>query len=296
VIDSSRFCHTAVDRFIAMMCLACLGGIYSEQERLAELEPLLRQATDIMQGVTDVEPPYYFTLLFLMAGLYLAQGVNEKAEAAFKELITVGQGWLKSELVLMSLNLGLAASYVAQEKNYVDVEMHLQHARSVLLQTMPEHPFLEYIYEGLIDVYLEQGEVADLAVTLQDLANLYYSQGRYIERIHQYAEIVKNEQLKKEQPWIVADGYLALGINNLRFISHWLPDLEPAEALEYFKGTEKILILARNEYEDLEEQENVEYVQTVLEALYQERSSYSEMQQGLIDQTAENPDTSDEAK
>ncbi len=174
--------------------------------------------------------------------------------------------------------------------------MHLQHARSVLLQTMPEHPFLEYIYEGLIDVYLEQGEVADLAVTLQDLANLYYSQGRYIERIHQYAEIVKNEQLKKEQPWIVADGYLALGINNLRFISHWLPDLEPAEALEYFKGTEKILILARNEYEDLEEQENVEYVQTVLEALYQERSSYSEMQQGLIDQTAENPDTSDEAK
>jgi hypothetical protein len=152
----------------------------------------------------------------------------------------------------------------------------LQHARSVLLQTMPEHPFLEYIYEGLIDVYLEQGEVADLAVTLQDLANLYYSQGRYIERIHQYAEIVKNEQLKKEQPWIVADSHLNLGINNLLFIRHWLPNLDPAEVLGYFEATEEALTRARKGFEELEEQENVEYVQTVLEALYQDWSMYSE--------------------
>jgi transcriptional regulator with XRE-family HTH domain/tetratricopeptide (TPR) repeat protein len=282
-----------LDRLTGMSCLACLGEILSKQTRFAELEKVLKQATVIMQGVTDADSP---NLLFFMASLYIAQGENKKVEAALKELITVGQGWFKSDLGSMLLNFGLAATYVAQKKNYVDAEMHMRNARFVFLQTMPEHPFLEYIYKGLIDVYQEQGKFADLAETLLDLSNFYNSQGRYDKVMQLSIEIVNSEQLKKEQPWIVADRYLYIGLNNLQTIQHMLPTLDSAKALEVFEATEEALNQARKGYKDLGQQKKVDDVQSVLEVLYTERSSYTKLPQELIGQPAEGPNAADNVK
>jgi CHAT domain-containing protein/tetratricopeptide (TPR) repeat protein len=143
--------------------LAILGlsGVYRDQGRYAEAEPLLKLSLAIFEKKFGLEDPLFVVAgLNNLAGFYREQGRDAEAEPLFKRSLAVIEKKLGAEnsLVIFALS-GLGNLYVNQGR-YAAAEPLLK--RSVAIS--------EKIQSG-----------AELATALNSLGLLYRIQGRYAE-------------------------------------------------------------------------------------------------------------------
>ncbi len=143
-------------------CINNLAFLYSSQGKLADAEPLYKDALVMNKRLNKGDHPGTASSLSDLAFLYQAQGKYADAEMLYKDALDMRKRLFKGDHPDTAISLNnLAYLYEAQGK-YTDAEM---------------------LYKEVLGVYkrLFKGDHPSLATTLDNLAYLYRGQGKYVE-------------------------------------------------------------------------------------------------------------------
>jgi len=211
-----------------------LAGLYRNQGRYSEAEPLYKRALSIREKVLGSDHPDVALSLNSLAGLYRNQGRYSEAEPLYKRALSIVEKVLGSEHpdVANSLN-NLAGLYRNQGRyseaeelykralniyekvfglNHQDVATSMNNL-AVLFDNQGKYSEAESLYIQALNIYekLLGPNHTDVATSLNNLALLYDKQGRYSEAegLYKRSLNIYKELLGNEHP------YLATSMNNL---------------------------------------------------------------------------------
>ena len=208
--------------------LGKLAGVYYEQGKYAQAEPLLKHALAIREKVLGPEHPHTATGLSNLAALYRAQGKLDDTELLNKQSLTTREQTLKTEHFDVINSLNKQASLYRDQGKYDEAELLYQQALEISERTLgSEHLELAKILSDLGGLYYEQDkyyqaeplyrralticertlEPDDLfiAFCLNNLAALYHAQGKYYqaEPLYRRALAIREQILGSDHPDVV---------------------------------------------------------------------------------------------
>ncbi len=160
-----------------------LAGLYQEEGRYKEAEPLLQRALGIDERVLGPGHPDVATTLNNLAVLYLIERRPKEAEPLFQRALAIKERVLGPEHTSLAATVGNLAGLYLIEGRPKEAEPLLQRALGIDERVLgPGHP--------------------DVARTLSNLAGLYQQEGRYkeAEPLFQRALAIRERALGLEHP------------------------------------------------------------------------------------------------
>lgn len=205
--------------------LGLLARRYILQGRLAQAEPLLRQAQSIREVMLGPQHPDTATSLNDLALMYVYRGRYTEAEPLYRRALAIREAALGPRHPETAASLNNLAALYLREGRYAEVETLLQRALAIDEAAYgPDHPYVATDLNNLAKLYESQGrpeeaellyqralsisektlgpEHPDTATSLNNLAALYEIQGRLAEAeaIHKRALRIREAALGLEHP------------------------------------------------------------------------------------------------
>jgi tetratricopeptide (TPR) repeat protein len=227
-----------------------LAGLYRDQGKYDQAEPLLVQALEINKPLLGEEHPSVATSLNNLASLYHSQGKYDKAEPLYQKSLAILKKALGEEHPNVAATLNNLAYLYNSQGKYDQAEPLYQQSLEIRKRLLgEEHPDVSTSLNNLASLYKSQGqyekaeplyqqslemrkrllgeEHPDVATSLNNLAGLYYSQGHYdqAEPLFLQALELYKRLLGKEHPDV------ATSLNNLAALSYSQGEYEQAELL-----------------------------------------------------------------
>jgi CHAT domain-containing protein/tetratricopeptide (TPR) repeat protein len=187
-----------------------LAGLYQEQGRYAEAEPLLKRSLAISEKAFGPEHPDVASSLNNLASVYHHQGRYVEAELLLKRSLSISEKALGPKHPDLAPTLNNLAELYRDQGRYLEAAPFYQRSLSISEKALgPEHPNIAHI--------------------LNNLAGLYDGQNRYAEAepLYKRALAIREKALGLEHPDVAASLY------NLAFLYRERGHFEEAEALNY---------------------------------------------------------------
>ena len=227
-----------------------LAGLYRDQGRYADAEPLYKRALAIYEKALGPDHPHVATSLNNLAGLYVNQGRYDAAEPLFKRALAISEKALGPDHPDVATSLNNLALLYRNQGRYDAAEPLYKRALAIYEKALgPDHPHVATSLNNLAGLYKNQGryDAAEplykrtlaiyekalgpdhphVATSLNNLAELYYNQGRYdaAEPLFKRALAIKEKALGPDHPAV------AISLNNLAELYHSQGRYDAAEPL-----------------------------------------------------------------